>query len=340
MKNLKGKVLIAGIAALCGNGYAQSAESFEKWGAMTQKGLETFEWGVLLEAEGYYAQTGDEAESDITLATVEFVADTAVTEWLSAHVGLLWEEDDTDPFSMDEGFISIGLDYYTQLGKYYLPFGNFETAFISDPLTLELGEINRSSALIGYRNNKYFDVSAGVFQGYDEDVIQCGYGAVNAFVGETAVIGAYLLSDILETDGFADLKESSESGAPGAGVFANVFLGPVMLNAEFITAISDVTYFGIDYQPMAYNIEGSVNFAEKWLAGLKLEGSGDFMNEVIDPTGTSGIDNLGYFHETGVGGVVSYGFHTNAKVGLEYMRLINKDADDTDLITVQIALEI
>ncbi|MDF7799965.1 LbtU family siderophore porin [Pontiellaceae bacterium B1224] len=340
MKNIKGMVLIGALIAMCGNGYAQSAEAFEKVGAMTQKGVESFEWGLLFEAEGYYAKTGDASESDITLATVEFVAETMVTEWLGTHVGLLWEEDDTDPFALDEGFISIGIDYYTQLGKYYLPFGNFETAFISDPLTLELGEINKSSALIGYRNNKYFDVSAGVFQGYDEDVIQCGYGAVNAFIGETAVVGAYILSDILETDGFADLKADSESGAPGAGVFANIYLGAVMLNAEFITAVSDVTYFGMDYQPMAYNIEGSVSFAEKWLAGLKLEGSSDFMNEGVDSTGNDIVDSLGFFHETGVGGVVSYGFHENAKIGLEYMRLIDKDADDSDLITVQIALEI
>jgi hypothetical protein len=340
MKDIKGMVLVAGVVALCGYGYAQSAEDFEKWGAMTQKGLETFEWGLLLEAEGFYSKTGDEAESDVTLATVEFVADMAVNDWIGGHVGLLWEEDDTDPFALDEGFITLGTDYYTQLGKYYLPFGNFETAFISDPLTLELGEINKSSALIGYRNNEYFDVSAGVFQGYDEDVIQCGYAAINGYVGETAVFGAYVLSDILETDGFADLKESAESGAPGFGVFANIYLGPVMFNAEYITAVSDVTYFGIDYQPMAYNIEGSVSFAEKWVAGLKIEGSSDFMNEVVDSDGDDIVDSLGLFHETGVGGVVSYGFHENAMVGLEYMRMLNKDADDTDLITVQVALEI
>ncbi len=338
MKQIKGFVFAAVIAALAGTGFAQSEEVMEDLSTAVQQGIETFEWGLLLEAEGAYAKTGDEQQSDLILATVEFTADAAVTEWLSGHVGLLWEEDATDPMALDEGFITIGTGFYAQAGKYYLPFGNFETAFISDPLTLELAEINKSSVLVGYATS-VFDVSAGAFKGDNEDVIQNVYAAANVNIGESAVAGIYFLSDLLETDGNADLNTlAGTDRQAGAGAYANVYLGPVTLNGEFVTALSEYTFFGQDYLPMAYNIEASVGFAEKWVAGLKFEGSDDFWTTFDDPDAPTAL--AGLFHESAVGGVISYGFHDNAVIGVEYMRLMNKGADDADLVTVQLALEI
>lgn len=328
-----GKLMAAAILAVCCTGFAQSEEAVEQLSAMAQKGVETFEWGLLLEAEGSYAKTGDTSESDLVLATVEFTADAAVADWLSGHVGLLWEEDDTDPMALDEGYINLGTNLYGQVGKFYLPFGNFETAFISDPLTLELAEINKSSVLLGY-GNELFDLSAGAFKGDDEDVIQCGYCAAHFNIGETATIGAYVLSDLLETDGFADLNTNGATRAPGAGGYVNVYIGNAMINAEVVSALDKIDFGGgEEMTPIAYNVEASFAFAKRWAAGLKYEGSDEFYTEFA-----GGLDGL--FHEHGAGCVISCGIHENAVVGLEYMRLMNKDADDTDLVTVQLALEI
>ena len=85
---------------------------------------------------------------------------------------------------------------------------------------------------------------------------------------------------------------------------------------------------------MAYNVEGSVAFLENWVAGLKVEGSEHLYAWDEEASATAA------YHETGLGAVVSYDFHDNAVVGIEYMRLMNKDADDTDLVTVQLALKI
>ena len=337
MKTVKG-LMWAAAAVLCGTGFAQSEDAVETLSVLTQKGIETFDWGLLLEAEGSYSKTDDTSESDLKLATVEFTADAAVATWLSGHLGVLWEEDSTDPMALDEGFMTIGLEVYAQAGKYYLPFGNFESAFISDPLTLELAEINKSSVQIGY-GNELFDVSAGAFKGDDETVIQNYYAAANVNLGDTAVVGAYFLSDLLESDGLTDLNTlAGVHKQSGAGVYANLYLGPIMINAELVSALSDYTFFGTDYRPMAYNLEASLHFAGKWIAGLKYEGSKDFWAGVDDSIAPTALE--GRFHEQGYGTVLSYGFHEHAVIGAEYMRLSNNGAANADVVTVQLAFEI
>ncbi|QBG48957.1 LbtU family siderophore porin [Verrucomicrobia bacterium S94] len=340
MANVKGLVAVAVLAAFAGDRVAEADSAgelrSEDLSVLVDNGLQHLEWGVLFEAEAGYSRTGSDEESDITLATFEFVLDSAVNEWLSGHVGFLWEEDDTDPIDLDEGFIVIGGEaangFYGQAGKFYLPFGNFETAFISDPLTLELAEINKSSVMAGYAG-EWFDVSAGVFKGEEDDVIQCGYAAMNVNLGERAVIGTYILSDMLETDGFAELNETGGTRSAGAGGYVNLFAGPAMINAEVVSALETMDFgAGENMKPYAYNIEASWAFAEKWTAGIKYEGSEHFYTAYDAGLG-------GLFHKSGAGGVVSCNFHDHAAIGLEYLYMTNKGARDTDLVTVQLALE-
>jgi hypothetical protein len=51
-----------------------------------------------------------------------------------------------DNLTVDEGFIALGaeedLPFYLEAGKTVVPFGNYETRFITDPLPLEPGETN------------------------------------------------------------------------------------------------------------------------------------------------------------------------------------------------------
>ncbi len=301
------------------------AEQLKQW---AHAGLDSLEWGLLLEAEGAYAETGGDSGSDLVLATVEFTMDAAVNDWLSGHVGLLWEEDDTEENNLDEAFITVGNAFYAQAGRFYLPVGNFESAFLSDPLTLELAEINKSSVMVGYAN-EWFDVSVGAFKG-DVDggatntVIEDCYAAINFAPSEMVQLGAYYLSDILETDTLSESGFSMEADYEkqgGAGAYLNVFVGPAMFNAELVTALDEVS---AGKTPMAYNLEASVGFMNDWTAGIKYEESED-------------ID----LYEAGCGAVIFYGFHENAAVGLEYMRLQpeDKSEDDTDLVTVQLTLE-
>jgi hypothetical protein len=123
----------------------------------------------------------------------------------------------------------------------------------------------------------------------------------------------------------------------GAGAFANLYFGPLTVNAEFVSALREVeTSAGINGTPMAYSLEASAAFAEKWVGGIKVEGSDDLFNRDGD-AGTPAA-----FHETGFGALLSYAFHSHATIGLEYMRLLTaeENGDDTDRITAQLAFEI
>ncbi len=296
--------------------------------------LQSLDWGLLLEVEGAYAKTGNTSESDLILATVEFAADAQVNDWLSGRIALLYEEDVTEENNLDEAVINVGRVFYAEVGKFYLPFGNFETAFVSDPLTLELAEINKSSVAVGYAG-ACFGLCAGAFKGDDEATVADLYAAAGVSVGAALQFGTYWVSELMETDGLVDLNDDLDQKEGGAGAYVNLRLGPVACNAEYVSALGSYDIAGVAYTPMAYNFEASVGFAEKWMAGAKVEGSEDFYTEF------DGSVLSGKFHGRGYGAVVSYGFHENATVSVEYLRLQElANGVDGDLATVQLAFEI
>jgi hypothetical protein len=107
--------------------------------------------------------TDDVDESDIVLATVELGIDAEVYKHVSGHILLLYEEDENDGnIAIDEGFITIdGKDVvplYLNAGQLYVPFGQFESHMITDPLTLDLGETSQSAVQVGFAND-LFDAS-------------------------------------------------------------------------------------------------------------------------------------------------------------------------------------
>ncbi|NLA75432.1 MAG: LbtU family siderophore porin, partial [Deltaproteobacteria bacterium] len=113
-------------------------------------------------------QETDTNSNDIALATVELGIDAVINKHVTGHVLLLWEEDKTEPVDLDEGFITLsGMDVaplYVSAGKMYVPFGSFGSHFISDPITLEIGETRESAVRAGFVNDM-FDISLSIFNG-------------------------------------------------------------------------------------------------------------------------------------------------------------------------------
>ena len=128
--------------------------------------------GTLLEVEAAIGNESGKDVSDITLATLEFSIEAELNDWISAKAVLLWEEDDTEPIDLDEGVITLGgtenIAWSLELGKLYIPFGAFHSHFVSDPLTLELGETRKSAAIFGYSHD-LFTVRLGSFNGDSDD---------------------------------------------------------------------------------------------------------------------------------------------------------------------------
>lgn len=289
--------------------------------------LNQLEVGFLMEVEGFAAKSGDASESDLTLATVELTLDAEIVDGITGHLGLLWEEDDTEENNLDEGYITFGatedIPFYATAGKMYLPFGNFESAFISDPLTLEMAEINESAGLIGYGND-WMDAKAGGFNGNGDDTVKNAFASIAFTPVENLAFGAYWLSNLLETDGF---ETTAFKSVGGAGAFINAQLGPVAFNAEFVTALGKIG----ERLPATYNLEASMPITEALSAGIKFEGSDDFSANVDGDK----------FADWQTGFVVSYAFNEHITLSGEFLHADGLDNNESrDRATFQIAMEL
>ncbi len=344
------------VLTLAGNSIAEKPgrpmghEQVPGWATNT---FQSLEFGVLLEVEGFASKSGGENQSDILLATAAFDVEASMNEWLMGHIGLLWEQYSREDDNLDEAYIALGksesIPLYLIAGRFYQPVGNFESVFISDPMTLELAEMNHVSAMLGYENT-WLDLNAGAFRGDVKEGVAVGaggdstiddfYASLSLTPVEQIKLGVYWLSDLMETynlsrvgEEIANLAGYEKSG--GAGAFVNLYLGRFMLNAEYVSALHGYDLVGGTYVPAAFNLEGSVQVHEKVLVGLKF-GASDDLYATYDAAALSFGEKL---PGQSYGAVVSYAFHDNATVAAEYLHVEELDNDATgDLLTVQLGL--
>ena len=315
--------------------------------------------GVLEAEAGYegidYEDPGleDENTSDAVLATMELGVDAEISDNISGHVLFLWEEDDTEPIDLDEGFITIfGGDVtplYLSAGKMYVPFGNFESTMISDPLTLELAETRESAILVGFESEGFYG-SVYVFNGdIDEDGEDShidNFGANAGFTIEnddfSLDAGVSYINNLLDSDGLGDcVAETMDADdtalseyVAGFGAHAIVRAGPVMLIGEYITAldepefISDVPGAGAKSEEIsAYNAEMAYTFdlgGKETTVGIAYQGTdkaGDFLPEIR------------------ILGAISVGIFDSTTLALEYLHDEFDNDDEVDTVTAQLSIE-
>jgi hypothetical protein len=362
MKRMKG--ILVFFVAMAGIAFGQNKEGvepgFKEISSIAEKGIQSLDWGLLLETEGYYSKVDGENDSDIFQATVEFKLEAAVTDWLRGNVGLLWEQYSREDDNIDEAFITLGasesIPYYLVAGRFYQPVGSFESVFISDPLTLELIEMNRTAGMIGY-GNTWLDVNAGALRGgVDSSYEVDDEGNTNA-IDKTTIsdffasaritpvgplsFGAYWLSDLMTTYNYGQIGDEIAT-IPGyekvgaAGAYANVYLGRLTLNAEFASALEN-SLADDESRPMAFHLEGSLQIHDKVVVGLKYEASEKLYAAYDRAALKFGDKYPGQIY----GAVVSYVFHNNASVAAEYLHIeeLKEDASG-NVVTDQLAFEI
>jgi hypothetical protein len=315
----------------------------------------------LIEAEAYYEDidyddpaTDDEDSSDITLATVELGVDVDIIKHVKGHVLFLWEEDDTEPVDLDEGFITLDgedvVPLYLNVGKLYVPFGNFESHFISDPLTLELGETRESALTVGCKN-EWMDVSVSAFNG---DIDETGednhietYVAAASFSVPEEVIpnfgikaGISYISNIADTDSLQDEDDDGNKIITGSEVkdyveglsaFLSIsYMDKFFFEFEYLGALDEFEAGellfdnGKEFQPETWNFELAYAATDRLEIAVKYEGG----------------DDLGDFlPEDQYGAAVTYGLFENTSLSLEYLHGEFENDDERDLVTTQLAIE-
>ena len=348
--------LLVFILVLVGNSMAEETkhssgnEQVPSW--MTNV-FQRLEVDVLLEVEGFASKIGGETQSDIVLATAEFDLEAVMNDWLMGHVGLLWEQYSREDDNLDEAYIALGasesIPFYLVAGRFYQPVGNFESVFISDPMTLELAEMNQVSAMVGYENS-WIDLNAGAFRGDVKEGVAAGdggdstiddfYASLSLTPVEQIKLGVYWFSDLMESynmsrvgEEIANLAGYEKSG--GAGAFLNLYLGVFTFNAEYVSALQGYEVAGGSYVPAAFNLEGSVQVHEKVVVGLKF-GASDDLYATYDAATLAFGEKLPC---QSYGAVVAYAFHEHATVAAEYLHVEKLDDNARgNMATVQLSL--
>jgi len=305
-----------------------------------------------VEAEaGFENGYGDENTSDITLSTVELGVEAEISDWAVANIVFLWEEDDTEQVEVDEGTITLGntekSPFYLIAGKFVVPFGNYETNMISDPLTLEIGETPQSAVQLGLEHPSGFTASVYTFNGDidkdgEDDKIKCfganvGYGLE---VENMAIdIGAGWINNIGDSDGLGgwieDNKFSLKAYVGGFTGHVILTVAPFIIICEYVASMDDIEFTNNPKleSPSAYNIELGYAF--------ELMGKETTLGVAYQGTDKCG----GILPETRSLASLSVALGEHVGVALEYAHDEDYDqskggtGDEADIITIQLALE-
>ncbi|WP_169709606.1 LbtU family siderophore porin [Deferrisoma camini] len=320
----------------------------KKQAGLMTKISEKISFSGLLELEAAYESTdpadGDrEATSDLTVATAQLGFDAQVNDQLTAALVLLFEEDETEPIEVDEATVDYARDGWTaRFGRQYLPFGAYPSHMISDPLTLELGEIRETAVQVGYEGEGW-TASAFVFNGDAEKVNGAGEAeedhvkdwGVSVVVTpvEGVEAGASFLSDLADTD--AELVGEYRDRVGGWSAYAVVGFGAFEVLGEVMGSVGAFDEADLDEdedgrgdRPLAWNVEGAWDVSEVVEVAVRVEGSRE----------------LGGQPELQYGAVVSWGPMEGVSLSLEYLHgEYDEDfgggVDSRDLATAQLAVE-
>jgi hypothetical protein len=320
----------------------------------------------LLEVEATYEDVdfdaaGSEDASDLVLATVELGIDAELTEQVSGHVLLLWEEDETEPIDVDEAFILFdgGNDapVWVRAGKMYVPFGNFSSNMISDPLTLEIGETNESTVEAGVRMGDFYalvyafngDVDeAGDDNHIDNFGAQVGYALEQDNFSLDASIS--YINNLADSDGWEDelddLDTELDDYVGGLGMHAAVEAGAFNIIGEYILALDDPEYVvdnSVEERDAieVWNFEVGYAFTlfnKAALVGVAYQGSNN--GDSFMPEGYASADeDLDFIPQDRYMFTIGAEILPYTSLALEYLHDEYEDDDSADIVTAQLALE-
>lgn len=276
-------------------------------------------------AEKLHLKDGNNnAADDLTLATLQFGVTARLTAEFSSNLKLLFEEDVTT-FGVDEAtFAYAHGPWFARGGRQYLPFGNFRSHLVSDPLTLLLGETRSTAIVAGYQSAH----GSGSLFLFDNNN---GGASLRMTPVDGVELGASYLVDLGASN--AELRPApSRRQVGGASAFAVLAAGPIELSGEVLGALRPFSAAGLDLDgggsndlPLTWNFEAAWALGERVELAARYEGSRDLAGQ---PQGQ-------------FGGAGSWRPREDITLALEYLRgtfARGFDSDRRDLVTAQLAL--
>ncbi len=209
---------------------------------------------------------------DLTLATLELGFDLQPTPWVNGHLLFLFEEDETDPPEIDEAIITLAnpnaSPFSLAVGRMYAPFGNFESALISDPLTLALGETRETVMQVGCVA-RGFHALAYLFDGNagggvaDHSGLKLGYHRAGGDRAPGYDLGISWIGNLADTDSLREAVTDPDrlgDGVAGWSTHATLHWRHFTLVGEYLGAVAsfdaaDLGFNGAGARPAAWNLE-------------------------------------------------------------------------------------
>lgn len=273
--------------------------------------------GGLIEVEAGFHDDGENNTSDISLATVELGIEHEVNDKVSGSLLFLYEEgENDDQIAVDEAIISLQLNEQVgfDVGRMYVPFGQFDSFMISDPLTLEVAETQEEAALVRWEKDA-LAASAYVFKD-DEDASDKidDYGMNVAYDSEKFGAGIGYISDVND-------KSDAEHSASGVTFHARGSFDPVTVIAEHVS----VDTIADGSKPKATNLEVGFDLGKDRTIALA--------HQTTDEA--AGLD----LPEKATSVSFSMPVYEGASFAAEYMKHDRYDGGDDDILTLQLAYE-
>ena len=249
---------------------------------LTASGLLEFEG--ILQSFSLFDTSSHPQEDDFT-KTLQLGLEISPLSWLRGE--LIYEYDDDDESNqqtIDEAILAFeGGDFELELGKLFVPFGEYFSHFVSGPL-LEFGETRTDDwgVTLSYGPHDRLDLAAFVYEGRARKAgANAGYWdwgfAVEASF-ESSTFGVSYLSDLADSQErlLTDSSDRYERRVDALSAYAVFGFDWLELTAEFVAALDSFKEFGPDQnQPSAWNVElASFPRADVQLA-LRLEGSSE-----------------------------------------------------------------
>ena len=286
--------------------------------------------------------------SAIAVGTVELAMDVRINNWTNAHVVLLHEEGEAQDVMVDEASITIGnselYPIYVTAGKMVVPFGDFSTQLLSDPLTLELAETKENALQVGFERDGWKG-SGYIFNGVSDKIgeenqlDQFGFNIGYALEAKSMSLdmGIGYINSMEDSDGISAKLDPNgvTDHSSGLSAHANLKMGPFSMIAEHVIALEDITIkdgagVGFYGRPQAWNTEFGYAFGF-----LEKEA-----NVAVGYQGSREVRSLGLQEERILGGV-SVVLETDTTLGFEYYHgkeYATNDGFDVDSATLRLAV--
>ena len=192
--------------------------------------------GQLYHVEGFGQQSTDKG---ISLSNAELDVNALAGSWASAFMSINYtdmstSEGNRDPLEvlyLKRGFFTLGnlskFPVYFTMGKIYSPFGKYSSTMLTTPLTLSLGRISTTNAILGVSSHGF----SGQVYGYSGSKTTGGskvfkQGGLNAsyekdFSKGSVEFGAGLVSNLGDSQGMQDTGNKGSGEFQGFGINGN-----------------------------------------------------------------------------------------------------------------------